>query len=111
MKWGALGAAWATLLGSALLNIIAFFVAQHFYEIKWEYSRIGAIFFIFCTSTILLILLRDIGVVYPLRLLTKIICLFVYLAFGAKIDLINEENYLLIKGIVTGNLQKVFWHA
>jgi len=43
MKWGALGAAWATLLAGLISGSIYFLVSQHYYEIRWEYKNIGLI--------------------------------------------------------------------
>ncbi|MCX5727088.1 MAG: oligosaccharide flippase family protein, partial [Candidatus Saganbacteria bacterium] len=36
MKWGAIGAAWGTLLAGLISGAISFVVSQHYYEIKWE---------------------------------------------------------------------------
>ena len=64
MKWGAVGAAWATLLAGLISGAISFTVAQHYYEIGWEYKRIGTIFVIFFTSSMVMILMRCFAIIY-----------------------------------------------
>ena len=41
MKWGAIGAAWATFLSGAIASVIHFLLGQRYYKIHWEYQRIG----------------------------------------------------------------------
>jgi len=100
MKWGAIGAAWGTLLAGLISGAISFAVAQHYYEIKWEYKKVGAIFFIFFTSTFLMILLRVEMVDYPIRLILKTVSIISYVYLGIKIKVITLENFNLIKNIV-----------
>src|SRR3989339_1625856 len=39
MKWGAIGAAWGTLLSGLISGTVSFVVSQHYYEIKWAYKK------------------------------------------------------------------------
>ena len=100
MKWGTVGAAWATLLAGLISGAISFTVAQHYYEIKWEYKKIGAIFFIFFASAILMILLRYFMIDYPIRLIIRLVFISSYIYLGMKIRVITVENYNLVKNIV-----------
>lgn len=100
MKWGAIGAAWGTLLAGLLSGSISFIVSQHYYEINWQYKRIGAIFFTFFASAISMILLRYLMVDYPFRLLLKLFLLFSYIWLGVKIGVITSENIGLVKNII-----------
>ena len=103
MRWGAIGAAWATLLAGLISGTISFFVAQHYYEIKWEYTRICSIFLTFFASAILMILLRDAGVTYYIRVAIKLMSVGVYFYTGVKTGIITIENFTLVKNILVGS--------
>lgn len=100
MKWGAIGAAWATLLAGLISGSISFAISQHYYEIKWEFKKIGAIFFIFFTSAILMILMRHFSVAYEFRLILKCASVFSYICLGIKLKVITMENYTLIRNMI-----------
>lgn len=97
MKWGAIGAAWATSLAGLISGGISLGVAQNYYEIKWEYKKIGSIYFIFFASAILVILLRYFMIDYPIRLIIKFVFIASYIYLGMKIRVITVENYKLVK--------------
>jgi len=99
MKWGAIGAAWGTLLSGLISGGISFAVSQHYYEIKWEYKKIAAIFFIFIASVALMIFLRYFMIDYPIRLIIKLVFISSYIYLGMKIRVITVENYNLVKKI------------
>ena len=100
MKWGAVGAAWGTLLAGLISGTISFAVSQHYYEIKWEYKKIGAIFMIFFSSAIFLILLRSIPAAYEFRVILKFLTIALYAILGVKLQVISIENYTLIKNMI-----------
>ena len=100
MKWGAIGAAWATLLAGLLSGAISFIVSQHFYEIKWEYKYLAYIFLPFFGFSILIILLRDLNTAYSVLLEVKIAAVMIYVLIGVKLRVITTENVLLVKNII-----------
>ena len=100
MKWGVIGAAWGTLLAGLISGGISFAVSQHYYEIKWEYKRMGAIFSIFFASAIFMILMRHFYVGYEFRLIFKSTSVFAYIYLGIKLKVITIENYTLIKNMI-----------
>jgi len=101
LKWGAIGAAWATLLAGLVSGAISFTVAQRYYEIKWEYKKNGLIFFIFFAMAILMILLRNFSIAYEIRLIVKCASIFSYLYLGVKLKVITIENYIVVKNMLT----------
>jgi len=103
MRWGAIGAAWATLLAGLISGAISFLVAQYYYEIKWEYRRIGSILLTFFSSAILVILLRDMDVNYYVRMAIKLMSICVYICAGVKMGVITSENFTLVKNILVGS--------
>ncbi|MFQ5685283.1 MAG: lipopolysaccharide biosynthesis protein [Candidatus Scalindua sp.] len=99
LKWGAIGAAWATLLAGLISGLISFVISQHYYEIKWEYKKVGLIFSVFFVSAILIVYLRNLHVDYCYRIIFKTISVVYYVYIGIKMDIINIENILLVKNI------------
>lgn len=99
MKWGAVGAAWGTLLAGLFSGLISFIVAQHYYEIKWEYKKVGAIYLVFFASALLLITLRDCSADYGIRLFMKAIALASYAYLGIRFRIISKENIFMLKNI------------
>lgn len=106
MKWGAIGAAWGTLLAGLISGYISFTVSQRYYEIKWEYKKIGAVFAIFFGSAILMILLRNFAIAYPIRLIVKCLMLSFYVFLGMKLKVITKENYEILKQMLS--LTRIF---
>ncbi len=99
MKWGAVGAAWGTFSAGLISGVIGFWISQHYYEIKWEYKKIGLVFVIFFGSATVMILLRNYTVDYSLRLFVKCLSLCLYLFLGIKLRIVNRENYEIIRGV------------
>ncbi len=100
IKWGAIGAAWATLLAGLISGTISFMVSQHYYKINWDYRKIGLIYLIFFASSISMVLLRNLEVVYTIRLMAKCISITLYIYLGIVIRVISMENYNLVKNII-----------
>lgn len=99
-KWGAVGAAWGTLVAGLISGGIGFWVSQHYYKIKWEYKKIGAIFTIFFGSAILMILLRNASVGYGIRVVAKLTAVGIYAYLGIKLGILGRDNYLLIRKMI-----------
>lgn len=100
LRWGAIGAAWATLLAGLISGYISFVVSQHYYQIKWEYKKLGLIFLSFTAFTMCIILLRYFNVEYTVRLMIKCVFISIYVFLGIKLKIITNENYTLIKNII-----------
>lgn len=109
LKWGAIGAAWGTLTAGILSGTISFAISQKYYEIKWEYRKIGAIFLIFFGASIVIFLLRHAMVPYGFRVIFKGTVLAGYLYLGMKLNILSKQNYFLIKNITDS--QKVRYQA
>lgn len=100
MKWGAIGAAWATLIAGLISGMISFIVSQHYYMIKWEYKKVSLIYLIFFASSILMVLLRNFDVIYAIRLMIKCASMTLYIYLGIVIRVISIENYNLVKNSI-----------
>lgn len=99
IHWGAIGAAWATLLAGLISGAISFIVAQKYYTIHWEYKKIGAIFCTFFAAAIAVILLREFMVPHFVRLGMKLLLVAFYVYIGIRIQVITKENYYLLRNI------------
>jgi len=108
MKYGAIGAAWATLLSGLISGLISIFVAQKYYRIKWELNKIWTIFGLFFISSILIIYLNGANFAYSYRLLIKCVSLAGYIYIGIRFGIISKENFHLVKSILTFKTAKSF---
>jgi len=100
MKWGAIGAAWGTLLAGLIYVSVVFIVSQHYYKIKWEYKSIGAIYLMFYGSALAMILLRSADAGYGIRLAVKCTAFVTYVYLGMRLDILSRKNYLIVKKIL-----------
>jgi O-antigen/teichoic acid export membrane protein len=100
IKWGVVGAAWATLLAGVISGLISFAVSQHYYEVKWEYRKVVSIYFIFFISSILIVLSRNFDMDYSIRLLFKATSVSLFTYLGIKYNIITKDNYLMVKDII-----------
>ena len=102
LKWGANGAAWATLLAWLISGSISFAASQYYYKILWEYRKIVTIYAIFYTSSILLLIFRDLGLAYHIKLLSKLLSISLFVYVGIKIRILTAENLSVVKNILIG---------
>jgi O-antigen/teichoic acid export membrane protein len=100
MKWGAIGAAWGTLLAGFISAAIVFMVSQHYYRIKWEYKNIVVIYLIFYGSALTMILIRSCDVSYVFKFIFKLFSLAGYLYLGMKLDILTKKNFFVVKNIL-----------
>ena len=83
--YGAVGAAWSTLLSGFIVNGIGHYQAQKCFRIRWQNDRLLLIFGIIATAVIGHIVLLHLGVAYPIRLLLKLSVVGAYLGVGRKL--------------------------
>ena len=96
-RFGVIGVAWGVCLASLIYTFVGFVVAQHYYRIKWEYRKMGAIFILFLAASVSTIILRGLGVNYLIRVILKFSFLAGYLYLGVKIKVISKESYRLVR--------------
>ena len=98
-RFGAIGAAWGMFLASLVSGAVFFFVAQHYYKIKWEYKKVGAMFISFFIFAVLVILLREWGVDYLACLVCKLSFMLGFIYLGVKIKIISKGNFDLVRSV------------
>jgi len=97
MRWGALGAAWATFLTGLISGAAGFVISQRYYRIQWEYKKIGMMLLVFYVATFMALLLRDIHFPYHFRLAVKGVFLLLYLSMGARFGIVTLENLAIVR--------------
>lgn len=95
--WGVIGAAYGTLLAGLISGIISFVVSQRYYEIKWEYSKIGLIYLSYFLFTFATIFLRNFEISYEVRLLIKLSCVGVFVFIGTRLGYVTKQNLGMLK--------------
>lgn len=100
MKFGAVGAAWGTFLSGMISGFICIIISQRYYHINWETAKVGAIFFIFFGTSLLLTIFNHFAVDYLIKLLFKALALIGYGCLGIKLKIISKENIVLVKNII-----------
>ena len=106
LRWGAIGAAWATLLAGLLSGILSFIVSQHYYRIGWEYKKIGAMYSIFFCGALTVLFLHHFFIGYEARLLVKILFLSFYLLLGVKLRVLTKDNFQFIVKMIRSKINK-----
>jgi len=91
--WGAVGAAWATLLAGAIYVLVTFLLSQKYYVIKWEYAKIMGIFLLFYVASVMTILFRNSIDIYVVRLMVKLLLIVIYFFMGVRFRILTIELY------------------
>lgn len=100
IRWGAMGAAWGTLVSGAVLLGISFYFAQKSFRIIWEKKRMGAILGVLVVSAVTLLIFNSLAVPYSLRLAGKLIFISGYLFLGFRCGWLGPQMIVLIKEMV-----------
>jgi len=100
-KFGVMGAAWATLLGSLVTGYVAFLISQHYFHIQWEVKKVAAIFSVFCISSLLTLFVIGGYFPYLLSIILRLVCFAVYIYLGVRLRVITSQNLKLLWNIAT----------
>jgi O-antigen/teichoic acid export membrane protein len=98
-RWGAIGAAWGTMLSGVVFCSVSFSVAQHFYGIRWEYGKIVPVLLLFFSAALLTVALRT-SLDYPQRLLLKLLLAGAYVYTGVWLRVITAESIGHLKNLL-----------
>jgi len=86
MQWGALGAAWATMVSGVIITIFSYRIAQRYAPIQWDWKPILWMYGTLLVAA-MFVLLNDILITsYILILMIKIIIIISYLLLGVKFE-------------------------
>jgi O-antigen/teichoic acid export membrane protein len=97
MAYGAIGAAWATMLAGLITSSIGLVVAQHYYKIDYEWIKISWILGVFYFGSVSTVSLHLLEYPYSWSLVVKIITMTVFLYLGVRYGFISRSNLALLK--------------
>lgn len=104
--WGAVGAAWGTLVAGLISGALSFVVAQRYYEIRWQYGRLGAMFGLLFAAALVVIVMGALGVDYWVRVVVKVLLVGLYLWLGVRLKVLSRANLVIVREALTGRLRR-----
>ena len=96
VRYGAVGAAWGTMIAGLISGAISLLIAQHYYRIFYEWTKIILIIVTFIFSSTAIAAMNLSGLPYLWQLYVKIPSLMLFLILGVKFKIISAENIKLI---------------
>ena len=97
MKFGAVGAAWATMLAGLMSGTISLVVAQHYYKVHYEWNKITWIMGTFFIGATVIASMNLLDVPYLWSLPVKMTAMAVFLILGVRYRILTKDNYSAIK--------------
>ena len=92
LKWGMIGAAWATTIAGILMGFIGYFVAQRYAKIIWQWKKFWMIYLVLLLGAVFNLI--DYGDLLPTSyystLIINLLILFIYIVIGFKLNILNE---------------------
>jgi hypothetical protein len=92
IHYGAIGAAGGAVLSEIVFEVIYFKISQHYYYIKWEYSKLIVIYSMLFCSAAAVIIMRVSDAPFPLRYGVKLSFIFIYILAGVHYGVITKSN-------------------
>lgn len=99
MRFGAVGAAWATLLAGLISGTISVLVAQHYYRVHYEWVKIGWIMGTFLIGATIIASMNLLDTSYLWSLPVKMTFMAVFVNLGIKYGIISKENFVIVKSL------------
>jgi len=100
IRFGAVGAAWATLLAGLISGIISLLVAQHYYKVLYEWEKITWIMGTFFTGVIIIFSMHLLAFPYLWSLFLKGIIVAIFINLGVRYGIISKENFGEVKSAI-----------
>jgi O-antigen/teichoic acid export membrane protein len=99
LKFGVVGAAYATFIASLINNIVGFYSAQKLYKILYDIPKIVSIFTISIIGFLIVNFFQNIDISYLNILILKLILFGLFLKLGFNYGYFSKKQYLLVKSI------------
>ncbi len=99
MRFGAVGAAWATLLAGLISGTFSLLVAQHHYRVHYEWGKIGWIMGTFFIGATIIASMNLLDAPYLWSLPIKMISMAVFLTLGIRYEIISKENLRVVRSV------------
>jgi O-antigen/teichoic acid export membrane protein len=89
IKWGIIGAAWATAISGILMTFVSYYVAQKYAKIAWQWKPIFIIYSLFLIAIALSLIEYSFPMYFYAFLLLKFILILFYIFVGYRLDIIS----------------------
>ncbi len=99
LTWGAVGAAWGTMISGVFSCAVSFAVAQRYYGVRWEYEKIVPVLALFFLSALTVVTLRG-HADYPLRLMVKLLFAGSFIWLGVRIRVITAQSIGYVRNLM-----------
>jgi len=100
MMFGVIGAAWATMLAGLISGTIRLLIAQHYYKIGYEWTKIISIMGTFFIGSIIIVSMNLLDIQYLWSILVKIASMIIYINLGIRYGIISKENIANVRSII-----------
>ncbi len=107
LKWGVLGAAWATMLAGVISGVISFRISQNHYRIDWEYGKLAAMLSMLMAFSVVLVTLYEFNTAYWVRIVVKCVALLMYVWLGVRIKIISKKNSDAMLELLTSSVKRL----
>ena len=99
MKFGAVGAAWATMLAGLFTGTICLLVAQHYYKIIYEWNKIVWIMSTLFIGSTVIASMNLLDAPYLWSIPVKIAAIIIYINLGIRYGMLTKRNFHEIKSV------------
>jgi len=99
MQFGAVGAAWATLLAGLISGSISLLTAQRYYRVNYEWNKIAWIMGTFFVGATIIASMNLLDTPYLLSLPVKMTSMAVFLTLGIRYEIISKENLGVVRSV------------
>ena len=97
MWYGAIGAAWATMLAGLTSGTISLLVAQHYYRVHYEWNKIAWIMGTFFIGSTIIVFMNILNTPYEYSLIIKLLFFIMFIFIGRKYRIITMDNFFEIR--------------
>jgi len=104
LKWGILGAAWATTIAGIAMNVMNYRVAQRYAPIQWQWKPVVLMYgtFIFAAMFSLFSFMELLLITGMSKLIIKVGFIVAYLFLGMRIQIVTRRNIRILLNNITG---------
>jgi O-antigen/teichoic acid export membrane protein len=93
MKWGMVGAAWATTISGIIIGLISYFLAQKYAKIIWQWSAFWSIYAVFFLAAVFAFIeVQYLSIEYYWTIIIKLLLIASYILLGFIMEIITVEK-------------------
>jgi O-antigen/teichoic acid export membrane protein len=93
IKWGMLGAAWATTISGVMMGFVTYFVAQKYVKIVWQWRTFWSIYAVFSLAVAFAFIESQyLNMSYYWAIIIKLLLIMLYFTLGFKLQVVTVEK-------------------